>query len=292
MQTVLALLFGGAMGLSLGLTGGGGSILAVPLLVYGLGLELRAAVAVSLAVVGLTALFGALIQARSRLVLWRAGALLGAGGIVAAPLGARLGAVLPDDLVLVLFAALMVLVGVRMARCSADAGAAGDGASGVADGFDGAAGAGVGDARRVVEVPVGRLRCPRNVDGMPRPTPSCMAKLAAAGAVAGVLSGFFGVGGGFLLVPALMWVGSVRIEHALATSLVAIALISVSGFAANVGAAGQLSLSVAALFGAGGAVGMIAGARLKRHLSPVVLSRVFAAVAVAAGFYVVAQVLL
>lgn len=288
MQTVLALLFGGAMGLSLGLTGGGGSILAVPLLVYGLGLELRAAVAVSLAVVGLTALFGAAIQARSRLVLWRAGALLGAGGIVAAPLGARLGAVLPDDLVLVLFAALMVLVGVRMARCSSDHGAAdGTGSAGGAGGPDTGAG-----AKRALEVPVGRLRCPRSEDGMPRPTPSCMAKLAGAGAVAGVLSGFFGVGGGFLLVPALLWVGSVRIEHALATSLVAIALISVSGFAANVGAAGRIALSVAVLFGAGGALGMLAGARLKRHLSPVVLSRVFAAVAVIAGFYVVVQVVL
>lgn len=288
MLAVLALLFGGAMGLSLGLTGGGGSILAVPLLVYGLGFELRAAVAVSLAVVGLTALFGAIIQARSRLVLWRAGALLGAGGIVAAPLGARLGAVLPDDLVLVLFAALMVVVGVRMARCG--------GAERTGDGTERVAGDDrvdrVESVLTAVEVPVGRLRCPRGEDGKPRPTPSCMVKLAAAGAVAGVLSGFFGVGGGFLLVPALMWVGSVRIEHALATSLVAIALISVSGFAANVGAAGRLSLGVVVLFGAGGALGMVAGARLKRSLSPTVLSRVFAAVAVTAGLYVAAQVLL
>lgn len=285
MLAVLALLFGGAMGLSLGLTGGGGSILAVPLLVYGLGFELRAAVAVSLAVVGLTALFGAIIQARSRLVLWRAGTLLGAGGIVAAPLGARLGAILPDDLVLVLFAALMVVVGLRMARCGA-ADRTEDGAERVA-GVDR-----VESVLTAVEVPVGRLRCPRGEDGKPRPTPSCMVKLAAAGAVAGVLSGFFGVGGGFLLVPALMWVGSVRIEHALATSLVAIALISVSGFAANVGAAGRLSLDVVVLFGAGGALGMLAGARLKRSLSPTVLSRVFAAVAVTAGLYVAAQVLL
>ncbi|TVR35003.1 MAG: sulfite exporter TauE/SafE family protein [Spirochaetaceae bacterium] len=264
MQTVLALLFGSAMGLSLGLTGGGGSILAVPLLVYGLGLDLRAAVAVSLAVVGLTALFGAVIQARSGQVLWRAGALLGGGGIIAAPFGARLGAVMPDDVVLVLFALLMVVVGVRMARGSSDA----------------------------PELPLGRFRCPRGDDGRPQPTLACMAKLAGAGAVAGVLSGFFGVGGGFLLVPALVWVGSVRIEHALATSLVAIALIAVSGFAANVGAAGHISLTVATLFGAGGAAGMVIGARLKRYLSAVVLSRVFAAVAIAAGFYVVAQVVL
>ena len=263
MYVTLAILFGSAVGLSLGLTGGGGSILAVPLLVYGLGLDLRAAVALSLAVVGLTALFGAVLQARSGMVVWRAGAVLGAGGIVAAPAGAKLGAVLPDDLVLVLFAVLMVYVGIRMAR---------------------------GSSAR--DIPVGRFSCPRDSSGNPEPSLSCIAKMAGAGAVAGILSGFFGVGGGFLLVPALVWVGSVRMERALATSLVAIALISVSGFAANKGAAGDLSLSLAALFTVGSVVGMVAGARFKRHLSPVVLGRLFAAVAIGAGIYVVAQVLI
>ncbi len=262
MATALALLFGGAVGLSLGLTGGGGSILAVPLLVYGLGLELRAAVAVSLAVVGLTSLFGAGLQARSGQVLWRAGAILGTGGIIAAPLGARIGALLPDDLVMVLFAILMVIVGLRMAA---------------------------GGEER--ELPVARFACPRDEGGRPRPTPGCIIKLGGAGALTGVLSGIFGVGGGFLLVPALLWVGSARIEHALATSLVAIALISVSGFAANLGAAGGAALSVVLLFAAGGAAGMLLGAAWKRHLSSLVLGRVFAVVAIGAGVYVVAQVL-
>ena len=263
MYVALTVIFGTAVGLSLGLTGGGGSILAVPLLVYGLGLDLRAAVAISLAVVGLTSLFGAILQARSGMVVWRAGIVLGVGGILAAPLGAKLGAVLPDDLVLVLFAALMVYVGIRMARGST-----------------------------AEEVPVGRFGCTRDEVGNPELSLLCVAKMGGAGAVAGILSGFFGVGGGFLLVPALVWVGSVRIDRALATSLVAISLIAVSGFAANKGAAGDLSLSLAALFGAGGVVGMVVGARLKRHLSPLVLGRVFAAVAIGAGFYVVAQVVL
>ncbi len=263
METTLAVVFGSAVGLSLGLTGGGGSILAVPLLVYGLGLELRAAVAISLAVVGLTSLFGAGLQARSGQVLWRAGAILGLGGIVAAPLGARIGILMPDDLVMILFAMLMVAVGLRMAS---------------------------GGEER--ELPVGRYACPRDDHGRPRPSPACIVKLGGAGALTGILSGIFGVGGGFLLVPALVWVGSARIEHALATSLVAIALISVSGFIANFGATADVSLLLVLVFAAGSAVGMAVGAVWKRRLSPVVLGRVFAAVAIGAGVYVVAQVLL
>jgi uncharacterized protein len=263
MNTVLALLFGTGVGLSLGLTGGGGSILAVPLLVYGLGFDLRAAVAVSLAVVGLTSLFGAVLQARSGLVLWRAGIVLGAGGIVAAPLGAWIGARMPDDLVLVLFALLMVFVGLRMV--------------------------GGGAAR---EVPVGRFSCPRDDRGMPRTSIACIGKLAVAGALTGVLSGIFGVGGGFLLVPALLWVGSARIDYALATSLVAIALISVSGFIANMNATGAVSVLTVVVFAAGAAAGMAVGAVWKRRLSPRVLGRVFAAVAIGAGIYVVLQVVL
>lgn len=258
----LAVAFGVAVGLSLGLTGGGGSILAVPLLVYGLGLDLRAAVAISLAVVGLTSLFGAVLQARSGQVLWRAGAILGAGGIIAAPLGARIGALMPDDLVLVLFAILMAVVGARMALGS-----------------------------RERELPLGRFACPRDERGMPSPTLACVLKLGGAGALTGILSGIFGVGGGFLLVPALVWVGSAPIEHALATSLVAIALISVSGFIANLGAAETVSVLLVVLFAGGAAGGMLAGARLKRYLSSLVLGRVFALVAIGAGVYVLLQVI-
>ena len=260
MELPLALVFGSAVGLSLGLTGGGGSILAVPLLVYGLGMELRAAVAISLAVVGLTSLFGAGLQARSGQVLWRAGAFLGAGGIMAAPFGARIGAMMPDDVVMVLFAALMVTVGLRMAA-----------------------------GRQERELPVGRFACPRDDYGRPRPSFGCILKLGGAGAITGILSGIFGVGGGFLLVPALVWVGSARIEHALATSLVAIALISVSGFLANLGAAAEVSVRMVFLFAGGAAVGMVAGAAWKRRLSSVFLCRVFAIVAIGAGVYVVIQ---
>ncbi|TVQ25679.1 MAG: sulfite exporter TauE/SafE family protein [Spirochaetaceae bacterium] len=264
MDMTLAVVFGLLVGLSLGLTGGGGSILAVPLLIYGLGMELRAAVAISLAVVGLTSLFGAVIQARSGNVLWKAGAILGLGGIIAAPFGAQLGTRIPEDISLVLFAALMIFVGARMARRE----------------------------RPAPEVPTGRFTCPLDEQGRPAGGITCALKLGAAGLMTGVLSGFFGVGGGFLLAPALIFVAGVSIDRALATSLVAIALTAVSGFIANFAAAYGSPVALTAVFAAGSWAGMVGGAWLKQYLSPVVLRRIFAVVAVGAGLFVAAETLI
>ena len=175
MNLILEALGGGLLvGLALGLTGGGGSILAVPLLLYVLGFDLRGAVKVSLAVVGLTSLFGAVLQRRE--VIWKAGTVLGAGGVFGAPLGAWLGRRLPDTLVLMLFAGLMIFIAIRFLRGGASA-----------------------------EVPVSRIGC-KIEPGQTRPQFhwQCALKMLGAGSVAGVLAGLFGVGGGFILVPSLM----------------------------------------------------------------------------------------
>lgn len=244
-----ALLFGLLVGLSLGLTGGGGSIFAVPLLIYGLGLPLRDAVTVSLAVVGATALFGAMLQGRQTgLVLWGAGAMLGLGGVIGAPLGARIGVALPDAPALGLFSLLMLIIGVRMVKPGSAA----------------------------AEIPFSWAACARGELGLPRFTPTCGGKLVAAGTVTGILSGIFGVGGGFLVVPALMFVTGVSIERALATSLVGIALISAAAFAANVFLEVRaLPVAITLLFLAGALGGMMAGARLKHHLPADALRRIF-----------------
>lgn len=256
---ILAVAFGLLVGLSLGLTGGGGSILAVPLLVYGLGIELRTAVALSLAIVGVTSLFGAVIQARSGQVLWGAGAVLGLGGILIAPVGALVGAGLSDDLVVVLFAVLMLVVGGQMLR----------GAS-------------------AAEVPVSRAwSCPIDEEGRPSGGIACFVKLLGAGGLTGFLSGLFGVGGGFLLVPALLFVGGVSMKHALATSLVAIALTSVSGFISNVGAANEIPWAMSLIFAAGALVGMQGGALLKRVIPASLLRTLFAVAVVGVGAFMV-----
>lgn len=247
MNFLLEALGGGLLvGLALGLTGGGGSILAVPLLLYGLGFDLRGAVTVSLAVVGLTSLFGAVLQRTS--VFWRAGAVLGAGGIFGAPLGAWLGNTLPETVVLLLFAGLMIFIALRFLR--------GGGAT---------------------EVPLSRFRCAIEPgETRPRFHASCAGKLIIAGAGAGVLAGMFGVGGGFLLVPALMTVASLPLQAALSTSLLSIAILSAVSFLANKGAGLEIAWDTAALFMAGAFVGMAIGTVTKRHVPTLWLRRTFA----------------
>lgn len=260
-----ALIFGILVGLSLGLTGGGGSIFAVPLLIYGLGLPLRDAVTVSLAVVGATALFGAVLQGRRPgLVLWGAGAMLGLGGIIGAPLGAKIGMRLPESLTLLLFAGLMLVIGARMLKSGSSP----------------------------AEIPLSWATCARGEHGLPRFTPTCGGKLVAAGAFTGILSGIFGVGGGFLVVPALMFVTGVSIERALATSLVGIALISGAAFAANVFfEVRSLPPGLTVVFLVGALGGMIAGSRLKHHLPSTALRRIFAVSVIALAVIIAAKTL-
>ena len=255
----LALLFGLVVGLSLGLTGGGGSIFAVPLLVYGIGLDFRRAVAVSLAVVGLTALYGAVLQARRGQVLWGAGAVLGLGGIVAAPLGAWLGSMLSAQASFLLFAALMMFIGLRMLLRT----------------------------ESVADVPWSWIRCERRPDGRPRFSIRCAGKLFGAGIITGILSGIFGVGGGFLVVPALLVVTCVSIERALATSLVGILLISVSGFTANASHLEPGDWNLAKFFLLGSAGGMTAGAWLKQWIPGRALQRIFGLSVIGTAVYVI-----
>ncbi|MCA9055138.1 MAG: sulfite exporter TauE/SafE family protein, partial [Planctomycetaceae bacterium] len=109
-------MYGVIVGFSLGLTGGGGSIFAVPLLVYGLGVPARDAVTISLAAVGLTALFGAVQRWRAGQVEVRTGLMFAVAGMFGAPIGAWLSGLLSDVILLTLFAVLMLFVAVRMWR--------------------------------------------------------------------------------------------------------------------------------------------------------------------------------
>lgn len=247
---LIALLYGLVVGLSLGLTGGGGSIFAVPLLVFGMDLGVRSAVALSLLVVGLTAAYGALLQWRGGGVHWRAGLVLGFGGLIAAPAGSWLGRGMPEALALSLFALLMLVVGWRMWTSPS----------------------------RATEVPLppSRLACPQPADEAGNFQPACALKLLIAGAITGVLSGMFGVGGGFLVVPALLAVARLPVPRALATSLVAIGMISITGFAANAGQLEPADRVPGAWFLLGAALGMTLGTVIKRHLPAKVLSRGFA----------------
>ena len=233
-RTLLSLLFGAVVGLSLGLTGGGGSIFAVPLLVYGLAVRPREAVGVSLAAVGATALVGGLRRLARGEVEVRTGLLFAVAGMLGAPAGSWLGRRVPEAVLLALFAGLMVLVAVRMwlkaSRRPEEAAAV-----------------------RATVAPIARRRAgaglpPRPEPGGSRLTSRCFAVLVVAGLATGVLSGLFGVGGGFVVVPALVLFTGMGIHRAVATSLLVIALVSASGVASYLAAGRPLPLELTGLF--------------------------------------------
>jgi hypothetical protein len=114
MYWLLTLSFGGIIGFSLGLTGGGGAIFAVPLLVYGLGVAPREAVGISLAAVGVTSFVGFLGRWRAQKVEIRTGLVFAVAGMLGAPVGAWLSGLIPETVLLALFAMLMLIVALRM----------------------------------------------------------------------------------------------------------------------------------------------------------------------------------
>jgi uncharacterized membrane protein YfcA len=264
----VALIFGMLVGLALGLTGGGGSIFAVPLLIYGMHVAPHAAVIVSLAAVGLTAFGGAVDGARARLVEFRPALIFAAGGVATAPLGVALGEQAPETVIVIGFALLMLLIAAQM---WAHAGSRPTEARAVR------AGLGAGDNLEAGPV------CRYSEDGRMRLTAPCSAALAVGGLLVGVLSGFFGVGGGFLIVPALLLITQIGIHRAVATSLLVIALVGVAGVIASWWQGRAVAWDLAGLFALGGLAGMALGRLLAARLAGPVLQRLFAASMAAVG---------
>lgn len=234
--------FGIIVGVSLGLTGGGGSIFAVPLLTYGLGVPLGTALALSLASVGATAGFGAALLLRTREISLQAGLIFSVVGMAMAPIGAMIGHRISPAILLSAFALIMGYVGMRMWRNQA----------------------------------YGSVRSgPCATQGHGKLTVRCYAMLSIAGAASGLLSGLFGVGGGFVIVPSLVYAG-IKIHQAVATSLMVIFLISISGVVANLVQGRRFPVGVTALFLGGCFGGMIAGSAFRSRLSGSALQKTFA----------------
>ncbi|MET4431579.1 sulfite exporter TauE/SafE family protein [Mycolicibacterium sp. 624] len=192
MTITLALVFGGFIGVLLGLLGGGGSILAVPALVYAVGLDMEQAIPVSLIVIGLASAVGALPKIRARQVEWRLAGIFAAAGIPATFAGAAIGSHLPQSALLLGFAAMMVIAGIRMLSGSERTGTACKSSEGI-------------NWRR------------------------CIPRSIPAGFAVGLLTGLFGVGGGFLIIPALVLMLGVTMPIAVGTSLLIIVANSAAG---------------------------------------------------------------
>jgi uncharacterized membrane protein YfcA len=231
MQTALALLLSAALGASLGLLGGGGSILAVPMLVYVGGVEPRAAIGMSLAIVGITSLFAGLLHARAGNVDGRLAALFGLLGVGVSYYGARATRGMRPEVLLVLFGAVMLVAGTTML---------------IRRRAEGAAGARPAHPLALVPVALGL----------------------------GLLTGALGVGGGFLVVPALVLFGGLPMRSAVGTSLFVIAVNCAAGFLAHL-SDHDLDLARTAVFTAAALAGAIAGQRLAGRFSPKALRTAF-----------------
>ncbi len=262
-----ALISGCLVGLSMGLTGGGGAILAVPLLVYWLGEEPQVAVVISLATVAGTAIIGTVERARFGQVEFPTGLLFAAAGMLTAPLGSWLGEHLPPQLLLVSFAVLMLLIAARMWWRADQAIPPPAEACGPEDGPS----------------------CSRDPEGKLRLTSRCAMLLATIGLTVGLLSGLFGVGGGFLIVPALVTFASMGLSRAVGTSLLVMSLVGLAGVAGHLLQGREVPWEVTLLFVAGSVPGLFIGSALTRQLPRALLSKIFAAMILAVAVFVIAR---
>jgi uncharacterized membrane protein YfcA len=264
----LTILFGLVTGLSLGLTGGGGAIFAVPLLVYGTGLHTRQATVVSIVAVGATAFVGFLMRWRKNQVEIKPGVAFAATGMITAPMGDMLGDMLPDAVVMTLFGMLMVVVSARMWRSARKP----------ADAFirlDDGAGRGAG--------------CPHDPEGRLRVTSRCARLLGLIGLAVGLLTGLFGIGGGFVIVPALVLLAHMDLKNAVGTSLLVIALVSLSAIAGVVVAGDEFPRQAAGLFLAGSLLGMFLGTAAARRIGGPALQKGFAVAILGVAVWVIAR---
>jgi uncharacterized membrane protein YfcA len=248
---LLVIIGGIAVGLLMGALGGGGAILTIPLLVFGLGLAPQEATVISLVVVGLGALAGVAGHARAGHVRLKQGLLFGALGIVGSLVGTRLTHMLDGDILLTLFAVLLVVVAVTMIR-KARSGAP--------------------------ESPAPRVMDARG-----------MTLLVGTATGVGFLTGFFGVGGGFAIVPALVLVLGFDMASAVGTSLVVIAVNSAISFAMHAGQAGHLRWDIAVPFAATAMLATLGGGRLSTIIPRTALQIGFAVFLLAAAAYTASQ---
>ncbi len=257
MQDFLSVVSGSLVGFVLGLVGGGGSIIAVPLLLYVVGIgSPHLAIGTSAMAVSLSALFNLVNHARKGMVKWPCALTFSAAGIVGAWGGSSLAMLVPGSQLLALFGIIMVIVGIVMA-----------------------------------------LR--KDAEGNPdihlnfSTAQQLLPLLLMIGLSVGALSGFFGIGGGFLIVPGLMLATGMPIAYAIGTSLVAVTIFGATT-AANYALSGLVDWRIAAYFIGGGFIGGLVGSLLGHRLGQKksMLAILFATLVVVIGIYIASKGLL
>lgn len=241
-QLILDLIYGAAIGGALGLTGSGGSILAVPALVYLVGLNVHAAIGTSLAVVGGIATEGFLQQRDN--VQWKSGLLLGACGIAGSIPSSLLSPYVSGPNLLLLFSGIMIVASISMLRSRGD------------------------DKLRDTAAPLWVI--------------------FVAGLGLGFLTGFLGVGGGFLIVPTMVFAFGCTMQTAIATSLLVIAFNAFVGLATRFATA-SVDWAVVAPFLVGGLAGNTVASMLVHRLDQRRLRRIFAVFILVVGLFTAAS---
>lgn len=272
-NTLLASGLGAIVGVILALTGAGGGSLAVPLLVFGLHLPMQQAAPVALVAVGLASGLGAALGLRDGLVRYRAAALIGLTGMALAPLGVWLAQHLPTAPLMLMFSGVMGQSAWRMWRAlRSDAAPT--------------------PAGEEPQLPQERRPCRINPDeGRLTWTRPCARALAGIGMLSGLLSGLLGVGGGFVIVPALTRHTDISPRSIAATSLAVIALVSMGGITAAAGH-GTFPWRVAVPFGLGAASALLLGRQVAHRLAGRRLQQIFALLCAGVTLAMVTQALL
>lgn len=273
MRAVLASPLGFLIGLALGALGGGGSIVAVPALVYVAGQEPAAATTTSLLVVGTAAAVGMVGHARAGRVRFGAGVVVGLTGIGGSLAGSALNRAVDGDLLLLGFGLLVLVAAWRMITgcpsCTR-----------------------VGEERALSE-PDRSGRAPGGIALLTkrRLDTAMVLRVALVGTAVGFLTGLFGVGGGFVIVPALTLVLGFTMPQAIGTSLLVIAINAATALAARLGTSG-VEWSVALPFTAAALAGVLTGSSIANRIDARALVRWFAASLVALSLYITTTALI
>ncbi len=250
-----------AIGVVIGALGGGGSVLSVPVLVFALGLGAQEATTASLVIVGVTAAAAAISYARSGHTRWRTGLTLAAAGIPASVLGSYLNRSVEENVLLLAFAAVMLLAAAGMLLRTQPGDEPPD--------------------RPEPSAPAAR-------PDLRRPGRLLSWRLVSAGLVIGFLTGFLGVGGGFVIVPVLVLGLGLALPAAVGTSLLVIALNSGVALAAR-SVGGSFAWEVIVPFTTAAVAGSLLGKRVADRLPSAVLTRAFAVLLVLVAGYVVVR---
>lgn len=270
----MAILIGLIIGAVLGLTGAGGSIFAVPLLILLLGLPATEAMGLALGAVSASALLGAIRQRQQ--ILWVPAAFLATGGMLAAPIGKWIAFSINELWLILGFTLIALVIAVRMLS---QASASPESTKHLR-------------ASRIVEANnQSGLACRLSSTGQFQLRPKCISGLVIGGLGIGLASGMFGVGGGFLIVPLLQYLSAVSMPKGIATSLATITLISGAGFGSHLLMSGATTVPLLLYVIAGAIVGMILSQGLSKKIAGPTLQKIFALLLIAVSILLLAQFL-